>query len=229
MSYDAVMLDVYGVLLENTDGSGAPNPVQVALEVSEEEYRQARELFDDDHIGGFEVGLGAHSRMGGILARLGRKPPQGDIEGLVNAEIAWYMDRTRLIDGALAVIDEIKGMDLRVGLCSNCTPYGLIIMQSFGLMHKVDGRAALSHLVHARKPDKRMYAAGVNELKTVPSRTIFFDNNGDGALKGAWDFNRSMLIVRVEDPQFPPEPGDPDFPAIGSIRELPAFLHSLPD
>jgi HAD superfamily hydrolase (TIGR01549 family) len=90
----------------------------------------------------------------------------------------------RLDDAVLAMLRELKGLGLRLGLISNCAAEEVAAWDASPLRPYFDD-AVFSYVVGCAKPDPAVYALACERLGAAPARCLFVGDGGSDELAGA--------------------------------------------
>lgn len=120
-----------------------------------------------------------------IFNELGHAVSDETIEKLHQERIHSKTTPFKTIDHRiLSMLEQIKRLDLKIGLISNCTPEEVMSWQSSALAAYFDD-AVFSYDVKAAKPDPAIYRIACDRMGVAPSDAFFIGDGGSNELNGA--------------------------------------------
>jgi putative hydrolase of the HAD superfamily len=114
-----------------------------------------------------------------------------DPESAAPAVAAWSAHRGEVVPEVLEFVRRVRSRGIRVGLATNATDWLDADLAKLGLTGEVDAVLNSSVVGHA-KPAREFFRAGCLELRTVPKRVLFVDDE-DRNVRGARETGLAAL------------------------------------
>jgi putative hydrolase of the HAD superfamily len=224
MKYAAVILDLFGTLVDDYSGSEYEvvlGQMASTLGVSYSDFRRLwSETYHRRNTGGFKS---IQDNVAYICQQLEVQAEQDDIKRA--ARIRHDFKRGVMLApraDVLEVLSRLKSQGLKIGLVSNCTPGAPVIWPDTPLASLFDV-AVFSSSVGILKPDSRIYLLATERLGVQPEDCVYAGDGGSQELTGAARVGMTPVLVRA--------PGE-DFvvreewhgPTIASLTEVLALV-----
>jgi putative hydrolase of the HAD superfamily len=210
----AVLLDVYGTLLETHIFRSSLRHISEGLGLSDEQKSEAVGLALTTH---FET---IRDAAGAIEARFGLGPVSESALALTEAEISEHLASFRLFDGVPEVIDELRSDGRRLALVTNVSSPYLEPILRLGVNKFVD-HPVYSCKAGCRKPGPEIFHIAMNALEVSPEDAVMVGDNPHDDVAGA-------LAAGIKSVLIDSEIDCPDADAIvDSIRDVPAAVREL--
>jgi putative hydrolase of the HAD superfamily len=166
-----------------------------------------------------------------VAERLGGMP---DADGLERATAERLRQFRRLLEprhGALETLAALAGAGYRLGLVSDCSCETVELWDGLPYAPFIE-QPVFSCSFGARKPAPGIYREACRRLGVVAAECTFVGDGGSQELTGARAVGMHAVRLRNDHVAGAPEHRvDPDHgfdgPAIGDLRELPAYLAGL--
>ena len=204
MKYKAVIFDLFGTLIPSFSLQEYREKVRqmaAVLEVDPEEFwRQWTTTFRESLIGTFSS---QEDRIIHIGRELGSRP---DIARVKEAEqiIFKYEEETMLPrPEAPGVLAELKSMELKIGLISDCSPEAPLLWKGTSLAPYFDS-TIFSCLAGMQKPDPGIYRLATEQLGVEARDCLYVGDGSSTELTGASRAGMHAVQIRV------PGEDDPD-------------------
>jgi putative hydrolase of the HAD superfamily len=210
----AFLLDAYQTILHTHFGSFAselPGLAGVPAEALFPAYARVAPLVT--------VGKTTVAQAFGEVLEMNGIVPRPELERALAAEYRAALLRAgRLYDDVLPFLRSVRAAGVKTAIVSNCDENLRALLTELGVTPLVDA-FALSCEVHAAKPDKKIYAAALHQLRVRPHDAVFVDDNATFCAGAQKVGLTALRIARAGD--IAPVPG---LTTIRSLAELEPFL-----
>ncbi len=196
MKYDAVIFDLFGTLVPSLcvrRYETAVRKMAACVDADEQSFVSlwmAKER-SHKHMLGIFPSLGAGVRD--VCDRLGVRPNQ---QAVAEAEtICTEAVRESLVprDDSITTLEKLKGMGLKLGLMSDCSPEMPGLWPQTPFVNYID-HALFSCAVGFSKPDSRFYDLACERLSVPPERCCYVGDIGD-ELFGAVEMGMDAALI----------------------------------
>ncbi|MBS4217582.1 HAD-IA family hydrolase [Bacillus sp. FJAT-49711] len=182
---EAVFFDLYETLItewENGKKKADFSPATM-LGIEEDVFKSEWKKRREQRMDGFFPN--AKSCLVDIFHTLKRPYNIKDIETVIENRIQAKIIPFQLIDEEIIeTIMQIKRMDIKVGLVSNCAPEEVVAWDDTSLAQLFDS-VIFSYKVNCAKPNKEIYDIACSNLNVLPKHSIFIGDGGSNELEGA--------------------------------------------
>jgi HAD superfamily hydrolase (TIGR01549 family) len=210
----AVLLDVYGTLLDTYIFRSSLRHIADDLGLSEEERIEAVKLALTTHFPTIRDAARAIERM------FGRSPTSETAMALTEMEIAEHLASFKLFDGVPGVIDRLRSGGHKLALVTNVSSPYLEPIMRLGVNKLVD-HPVYSCKVGFRKPDPEIFRIAMETLEVTPEETVMVGDNPRDDVEGAIAAGIKSVLIDAE----------LDYPGadliVPSIRDVPGAVLKL--
>ena len=202
MKYDAVIFDLFGTLVDNTE----------FLDISRSEYNRtlsnvaaALSIPEPDLLRLWTETV--HERDAGlfpsmeeyfqhICREIGVKADVRQIARAVELRLEYLRSILTPRNHAIETLTELKASGYRLGLISDCSSEVPLLWPETPFAALLDG-AIFSCEVKLTKPDARIYRMVCERLEVAPDRWLYVGDGGSGELTGAAEFGMDPVLIRA--------------------------------
>ena len=172
MNQKTILLDMYGVILEESKGNFIPYTYQ---HFDESEYERLTRQFRQEKL--FTRAANGEMTSDEFLSRLGFENPQFHMRD--------YIDHYLTLDpGFIPFAEKYSGKYDFVLLSNDVSEWSAYITEHHGL-DRYFSRKIVSGDVKCRKPDREIFEAALSETGTRPEECCFVDNSVKNLLTAA--------------------------------------------
>lgn len=202
MKYDAVIFDLFGTLVDNTEFLDASrsayyqtlSKVAAVLSVPEPDLRRLwSETVHDRDAGLFPT---MEDYFQHICREIGVKADARQTAHAVELRLDYLRSVLTPRDGTVETLAQLRASGYKIGLISDCssevpflwpeTPYPALLDVT-----------VFSCEVKLTKPNPHIYETACDGLKVAPDRCLYVGDGGGGELTGASKFGMDPVLIRA--------------------------------
>ena len=202
MKYDAVIFDLFGTLVDNTEFldlsrseyNRTLSNVAAALSIPEPDLlRLWTETVHERDAGSFPS-MEEYFRH--ICREIGAKANARQIARAVELRLEYLRSILTPRNHTVETLTELKASGYRLGLISDCSSEVPLLWPETPFAALLDG-AIFSCEVKLTKPDPRIYRMVCERLEVAPDRCLYVGDGGSGELTGAVEFGMDPVLIRA--------------------------------
>jgi len=202
MRYDAVIFDLFGTLVDNTEFldfsrseyNRTLSNVAATLSIPEPDLlRLWSETVHDRDAGLFPS---MEEYFQDICREIGVKADARQIARAVELRLEYLRSILMPRDHTVETLTELKASGYRIGLISDCSSEVPLLWPETPFAALLDG-AIFSCEVRITKPDPRIYRMVCDILEVAPDRCLYVGDGGSGELTGALEFGMDPVLIRA--------------------------------
>jgi len=197
MKYDAVIFDLFGTLVDTYTIEMYDDMLRRMAEALGLPFGPFREAwmrtFRERIVGEFRT---TRECIEVVCARIGVDPDSGRVERAVG--IRNEVTRSMLVPrpDVLDTLDRLRGMDLRLGLISDCSCEVPPLWEGTPMAPRFDA-AVFSCLFRNRKPHPEIYRECCRRLGVRPEGCLYVGDGSSRELTGAVRVGMTPVLIRV--------------------------------
>ena len=202
MKYDAVIFDLFGTLVDNTEFLDASLSayhrtllkVADALSVPEPDLRRLwSETVRERDSGSFPT---MEDYFQHICREIGVKVDAGQIADAVELRLEYLRVILAPRNHTVKTLTQLRACGYKLGLISDCSSEVPFLWPETPYVHLLDV-AVFSCEVRTTKPDPRIYQIACDGLEVTPGRCLYVGDGGSGELTGAAVFGMEPVLIRA--------------------------------
>lgn len=202
MKYDAVIFDLFGTLVDNTEFlefsrsayHQTLSKVAAALSVPEPDLRRLwSETVHHRDSGLFPT---MEDYFQHICRKMGVKADAQQIADAVELRLEYLRGVLVPRNSTVETLTQLRAKGYKLGLISDCSSEVPFLWPETPYVHLFDV-AVFSCEVKLTKPDPRIYQTACDGLKVVPDRCLYVGDGGSGELTGASKFGMDPVLIRA--------------------------------
>jgi len=202
MKYDAVIFDLFGTLVDNTeflDVSGAEyhrtlSNVAAALSVPEPDLLRLWSETVHERDSGFFPTM--EDYLEHICRKCGVRADAQQIAQAAELRLEYLRGLLAPRNDTVETLTQLKASGHQIGLISDCSSEIPILWPQTPFATLVDV-AILSCEVGLTKPDPRIYQMACDRLKVAPDRCLYVGDGGSRELTGASASGMDVVLIRA--------------------------------
>lgn len=198
MSFDAVIFDLFGTLLQNYLSEDYPRiqeRIARTLGLEAEDFRrvwrQTNRERDAGRFGSTEGDLENACRLLGV-----RPTPEQTTEA-ARLRTNVYGSNLRLRADAADTLRRIRDIGLRIGLISDCGWEIVAVWHTLPVAQLID-QTVFSCREGITKPDSTIYLTACRRLGVAPERCLYVGDGGSSELTGARAVGMTPVLIRTD-------------------------------
>ena len=202
MKYDAVIFDLFGTLVDNTEFldlsrseyNRTLSNVAAALSIPEPDLLRLWSETVHDRDAGLFPSMEKYFRH--ICREIGVKADARQIANAVELRLEYLRSVLTPRNHTVETLTELKASGYRLGLISDCSSEVPLLWPETPFAALLDG-AIFSCEVKLTKPDPRIYRMVCDSLKVAPGKCLYVGDGGSGELTGAVEFGMDPVLIRA--------------------------------
>ena len=202
MKYDAVIFDLFGTLVDNTEFldlsrseyNRALSNVAAALSIPEPDLLRLWSETVHERDAGLFPSMEKYFRH--ICREIGVKADARQIANAVELRLEYLRSVLTSRNHTVETLTELKASGYRLGLISDCSSEVPLLWPETPFAALLDG-AIFSCEVKLTKPDPRIYRMVCDSLKVAPGKCLYVGDGGSGELTGAVEFGMDPVLIRA--------------------------------
>lgn len=202
MKYDAVIFDLFGTLVDNTEFldlsrseyNRTLSNVAAALSISEPDLLRLWSETVHERDAGLFPSMEKYFRH--ICREIGVKADARQIANAVELRLEYLRSVLTSRNHTVETLTELKASGYRLGLISDCSSEVPLLWPETPFAALLDG-AIFSCEVKLTKPDPRIYRMVCDSLKVAPGKCLYVGDGGSGELTGAVEFGMDPVLIRA--------------------------------
>ena len=202
MKYDAVIFDLFGTLVDNTEFlvvSGAEyhrtlSNVAAALAVPEPDLLRLWSETVHERDSGFFSTMEDYFQH--ICRECGVRADVRQLSHAVKLRLEYLRGLLTPRIGTVETLTQLKDSGHKLGLISDCSTEVPVLWPKTPFAPLLDV-AILSSEVKLTKPDPRIYQIVCERLEVEPGRCLYVGDGGSGELTGASEFGMDPVLIRA--------------------------------
>ena len=202
MKYDAVIFDLFGTLIDNTEFldlsrseyNRTLSNVAAALSIPEPDLLRLWSETVHERDAGLFPSMEKYFRH--ICREIGVKADARQIANAVELRLEYLRSVLTPRNHTVETLTELKASGYRLGLISDCSSEVPLLWPETPFAALLDG-AIFSCEVKLTKPDPRIYRMVCDSLKVAPGKCLYVGDGGSGELTGAVEFGMDPVLIRA--------------------------------
>ena len=202
MKYDAVIFDLFGTLVDNTEFldlsrseyNRTLSNVAAALSIPEPDLLRLWSETVHERDAGLFPSMEKYFRH--ICREIGVKADARQIANAVELRLEYLRSVLTPRNHTVETLTELKASGYRLGLISDCSSEVPLLWPETPFAALLDG-AIFSCEVKLTKPDPRIYRMVCDSLKVAPGKCLYVGDGGSGELTGAVGFGMDPVLIRA--------------------------------
>jgi len=202
MKYDAVIFDLFGTLVDNTEFldlsrseyNRTLSNVAAALSIPEPDLLRLWSETVHERDAGLFPSMEKYFRH--ICREIGVKADARQIANAVELRLEYLRSVLTPRNHTVETLTELKASGYRLGLISDCSSEVPLLWPETPFAASLDG-AIFSCEVKLTKPDPRIYRMVCDSLKVAPGKCLYVGDGGSGELTGAVEFGMDPVLIRA--------------------------------
>ncbi|MCH2517465.1 MAG: HAD family hydrolase [Dehalococcoidia bacterium] len=202
MKYDAVIFDLFGTLVDNTEFldlsrseyNRTLSNVAAALSIPEPDLLRLWSETVHERDAGLFPSMEKYFRH--ICREIGVKADARQIANAVELRLEYLRSVLTPRNHTVETLTELKASGYRLGLISDCSSEVPLLWPETPFAALLDG-AIFSCEVKLTKPDPRIYRMVCDSLKVAPGKCLYVGDGGSGELTGAVEFGMDPVLIRA--------------------------------
>lgn len=202
MKYDAVIFDLFGTLVDNTEFldlsrseyNRTLSNVAAALSIPEPDLLRLWSETVHERDAGLFPSMEKYFRH--ICREIGVKADARQIANAVELRLEYLRSVLTSRNHTVETLTELKASGYRLGLISDCSSEVPLLWPETPFAALLDG-AIFSCEVKLTKPDPRIYRMVCDSLKVAPGKCLYVGDGGSGELTGAVEFGMDPVLIRA--------------------------------
>ncbi len=202
MKYDAVIFDLFGTLVDNTEFldfsrseyNRTLSNVAATLSIPETDLLRLWSETVHERDAGLFPSMEEYFRH--ICREIGVKADARQIANAVELRLEYLRSVLTPRNHTVETLTELKASGYRLGLISDCSSEVPLLWPETPFAALLDG-AIFSCEVKLTKPDPRIYRMVCDSLKVAPGKCLYVGDGGSGELTGAVEFGMDPVLIRA--------------------------------
>ena len=202
MKYDAVIFDLFGTLVDNTEFldlsrseyNRTLSNVAAALSIPEPDLLRLWTETVHERDAGLFPSMEEYFRH--ICREIGVKADARQIAHAVELRLEYLRSILTPRNHTVETLTELKASGYRLGLVSDCSSEVPLLWPESPFAALLD-EAIFSCEVKLTKPDPRIYRMVCERLEVAPDRCLYVGDGGSGELTGAVEFGMDPVLIRA--------------------------------
>ncbi len=202
MKYDAVIFDLFGTLVDNTEFldfsrseyNRTLSNVAAALSIPEPDLLRLWSETVHERDAGLFPSMEKYFRH--ICREIGVKADARQIANAVELRLEYLRSVLTPRNHTVETLTELKASGYRLGLISDCSSEVPLLWPETPFAALLDG-AIFSCEVKITKPDPRIYRMVCDSLEVAPDRCLYVGDGGSSELTGAVEFGMDPVLIRA--------------------------------
>jgi len=202
MKYDAVIFDLFGTLVDNTEFldlsrseyNRTLSNVAAALSIPEPDLLRLWSETVHERDAGLFPSMEKYFRH--ICREIGVKADARQIANAVELRLEYLRSVLTPRNHTVETLTELKASGYRLGLISDCSSEVPLLWPETPFAALLDG-AIFSCEVKLTKPDPSIYRMVCDSLEVAPDRCLYVGDGGSSELTGAVEFGMDPVLIRA--------------------------------
>ena len=202
MKYDAVIFDLFGTLVDNTEFldfsrseyNRTLSNVAATLSIPETDLLRLWSETVHERDAGLFPSMEEYFRH--ICREIGVEANPRQIARAVELRLEYLRSILLPRDHTVETLTELKASGYRLGLISDCSSEVPLLWPETPFAALLDG-AIFSCEVKLTKPDPSIYRMVCDSLEVAPDRCLYVGDGGSSELTGAVEFGMDPVLIRA--------------------------------
>ena len=202
MKYDAVIFDLFGTLVDNTEFldfsrseyNRTLSNVAATLSIPETDLLRLWSETVHERDAGLFPSMEEYFRH--ICREIGVEADPRQITRAVELRLEYLRSILLPRDHTVETLTELKASGYRLGLISDCSSEVPLLWPETPFAALLDG-AIFSCEVKLTKPDPSIYRMVCDSLEVAPDRCLYVGDGGSSELTGAVEFGMDPVLIRA--------------------------------
>ena len=202
MKYDAVIFDLFGTLVDNTEFldfsrseyNRTLSNVAATLSIPETDLLRLWSETVHERDAGLFPSMEEYFRH--ICREIGVEADLRQIARAVELRLEYLRSILLPRDHTVETLTELKASGYRLGLISDCSSEVPLLWPETPFAALLDG-AIFSCEVKLTKPDPSIYRMVCDSLEVAPDRCLYVGDGGSSELTGAVEFGMDPVLIRA--------------------------------
>ncbi len=198
MTYDAVLFDLFGTLIDNASPEQRVRLFRdpaADLNCDPDEFMNAwLGIYHDRSIGR----LGSvENEISEVCGQLGFAPTKGQLQIVLKRRLDAFREQCTPRATVLETLAKLRSMGIKTGLITDCGSEVPDVWPELELAPLMDA-TVFSCNVGATKPDPKLYKLACKRLDVSPSKCLYVGDGGSRELTGAKAMGMTPVLIRVD-------------------------------